>query len=183
MFLGSPYMTLLPVFALDVLDSGSQGLGLLGGSNGLGALVGSLVVAAMSASSRRGALQMAAGVVCGVMLLVFAFAGALPLACASLVIVGLCSAAYRSLNSTMVMSITPPGLYGRVMSVYMMTFALMPLASIPAGALADRIGPQITVGGAGALLVVSVLAIMQFRPRTAQPGRLHPRAGLDAEQG
>jgi len=164
MFLGMPYMTLLPVFALSVLRAGSEGLGLLSGANGIGALAGSLLVAAWGNAPRKALLQLSVGIMYGLALIVFALAGTLPLAMLTLVVVGLAASAYRSVNSTLIMGYTPPELHGRVMSVYLMTFALMPLSSVPAGALADRIGPQVTVGGAGVLLAVSILAIARLHP-------------------
>jgi MFS family permease len=44
-FLAFPYMTVLPVFARDVLNQGPVGLGILGASSGLGAFLGFLVIA------------------------------------------------------------------------------------------------------------------------------------------
>jgi MFS family permease len=163
-FLGMPYMTLLPVFALRVLQAGSPGLGLLSGASGAGALAGSLIVAAWGSARHKGALQLGVGVLYGVALVAFALAGTLPVAATVLVVVGLASAAYRSLNSTLVMSYTPAELHGRVMSVYLMTFSLMPLSGLPAGALADSVGPRLTVAGAGVLLALSVLAITRLHP-------------------
>jgi hypothetical protein len=48
---------------------------------------------------------------------------------------------------------------GRVMSVYMMTWGLMPLGTLPAGALADRSGVPLVVTLQGALLGTVFLAV------------------------
>ncbi len=186
MFLGMPYMTLLPVFALSVLRAGSEGLGLLSGANGIGALAGSLLVAAWGNAPRKALLQLSVGIIYGLALVAFALAGSLPLAVLALLLVGLAASAYRSLNNTLIMSYTPPELYGRVMSVYLMTFALMPLSSVPAGALADSIGPQVTVGGAGLLLAASILAIARLHPDHHEPlsrSPLSARAGQEVTAG
>jgi MFS family permease len=186
MFLGMPYMTLLPVFALSVLQAGSEGLGLLSGANGIGALAGSLLVAAWGNAPRKALLQLSIGIIYGLALVAFALAGSLPLAMLALLLVGLAASAYRSLNNTLIMSYTPTELHGRVMSVYLMTFALMPLSSVPAGALADSIGPQLTVGGAGLLLAASILTIVRLHPdhrESLSRGPLSARAEEEVAAG
>ena len=54
---------------------------------------------------------------------------------------------------------------GRVMSVYMMTWGLMPLGTVPAGALADRAGVPIVVTLQGALLAAVFVGVGLFWPR------------------
>ena len=63
------------------------------------------------------------------------------------------------------MTHTPEELVGRVMSIYMMTFGLMPLAALPAGALADIIGAPFTVGGGALILVVFILFVSVYTPQ------------------
>jgi hypothetical protein len=58
--------------------------------------------------------------------------------------IGLSSASYMTLNGTSLMIATPSELYGRVVSVYMLTFSLFPLASWPMGMVADAIGARTT---------------------------------------
>ena len=59
-----------------------------------------------------------------------------------------------ALNATLIMSNTEPGYYGRVMSVYLLTFGFMPVSTIPAGWLADLIGGPTTIVICGMLVVV-----------------------------
>jgi MFS family permease len=162
--LGMPYQALMPVFAEDVFSVGPSGLGLLMTVNGVGALLGSLVVASMSNLSRRGLVQLGLGVIFGLSLALFAFSGNFYVALFALLIVGGASAAYMSLNSTLVMDKAEPQYHGRVMSVYMLTFSLMPISVLPVGALADAFGAPVTIGIGGLLLVVVV----------ALYGSLHP---------
>ncbi|GAG48544.1 unnamed protein product [marine sediment metagenome] len=53
---------------------------------------------------------------------------------------------------------------GRVMSIYMMTFAFMPMGALPIGALGDAIGVGTAVAGGGATVVFFVLAMAVLRP-------------------
>jgi len=74
-----------------------------------------------------------------------------------LAITGAASAAYASLNNTLLMSSAPPEYHGRVMGVYMMTFAAMPLSSLPASRLAEAIGLPGTLLLCGVLSTASVI--------------------------
>lgn len=162
--LGMPYQALMPVFAEDVFDVGASGLGVMMSVNGIGALLGSLIVASMTGISRRGLALLIMGITFGLSLALFAFGGQYWIALLALLIVGGASAAYMSLNSTLVMDKTDAQYHGRVMSVYMLTFSAMPLSVTPFGALADRFGAPVTIGIGGLLLVVIVLAFAVLNP-------------------
>ena len=175
MFFGMPYQLLLPVFALGILDAGSQGLGILGMASGLGALVGSVGISFVANTPRRQFVQLVLGILFGLTLTAFAFSGSLPVAAGSLAVVGACSAAYMSLNNTLIMQITPRELHGRVMSVYMMTFSLMPLASLPVARLADIVGAPLTVGAMGLLLVAAIVVVNLWSARSIRRQALADR--------
>ena len=162
---GLPYQTLMPLFAEEVFAVGAGGLGALMTANGLGALAGSLAVAAVSGYSRPGVLQLRLGVGFGLALVGFGLAPAFPIALACLAVVGFTSAAYSALNNSLVMAHTEPRLYGRVMSVYLLTFAVMPIGSLPAAWLADHVGGPATVVGGGLAVAVLVVGVaILYRP-------------------
>ena len=165
LFLGMPFQTLLPLFAERIFDVGAGGLGALMAATGVGALAGSLTVAALSSAARPARLQLGTGVGFGLALAGFALAPSFPIAVAALVLVGFLSSAYASLNNTLIVASTEPRLYGRVMSVYLLTFATMPLGAFPMAWLADQIGGRPTVAGAGILVAVAVAGIaLCYRP-------------------
>jgi MFS family permease len=171
MALGMPYQMLMPVFALGELRVGPEGLGLLNAAAGIGALLGSLVLASLGNYPHKARLQTYTGICFGVSLLGFAIAPSFGFALLILPVLGAASAAYMALNNTLVMEHTPREFYGRVMSVYMMTFSLMPLASVPYAALADEIGLRPTLAMAGALMayIVAVVAFGNRIGRKAAP--------------
>ncbi|MSQ28831.1 MAG: MFS transporter [Dehalococcoidia bacterium] len=165
--LGMPYQSLLPLFALQVHNVGSEGLGLLSGVAGSGALAGFLVVAYVSASPRKDRILIASGAGFGLSLVLFALSPTYPLALVMMFLVGVLGNIYMALNNTLVMVNTDSSMHGRVMSVYMMTFALMPLSTLPMSMIADVIGAPYTIAGAGALAAVAVTATaMRSRRRT-----------------
>jgi MFS family permease len=156
MFFGMPFQTLMPLFAERVFGVGAGGLGVLMSAVGLGALAGSLTIAALSRVSRPALLQVGFGIAFGVGLVAFGLAPSFLFAVLALVVVGFASSAFAALNNTMVMANTEPRLYGRVMSVYLLTFATMPLGAFPLALLADQLGGPAVVAGAGLVVAGAI---------------------------
>jgi MFS family permease len=164
MVISMPYQTLLPLFAERVHGMGAQGLGILSAGAGVGALTGSLGIAASTRYRAPARLQMLAGAGLGLSLIGYGLAPIFWLAVLMVAVVGFMSASFMALNNTLIMTNTDPRLYGRVMSVYLLTFGFAPLATIPAGWLADQIGGPITVAGSGAIVTVVILLATIFPP-------------------
>jgi len=160
--LGMPYQNLMPVFA-KVLDVEELGFGFLMAMTGVGALIGSLAIASMGDFKRKGALTLASGIALGATLILFANAPSIALALPALLATGAASTGFMSVNNTLIQMNIPDDVRGRVMSVYMMTFGLMPLGVLPASAIADSMGADVAVTIEGAVLVAFVLALAVFR--------------------
>jgi MFS family permease len=167
LLLGSSYQTLLPAFALNTLNVGAEGLGLMMTAVGIGALTGSLSMAYFSRSKRKGRIQAVAGIGLGLGLLLFAIFSGLkifPLALLALFFVGMSNDFYSTVNNTLIMLNTDRAIFGRVMAVYMMTWSLAALSSAPFGALMDQIGGPPTMALIGGVLAVFVLMMALFHP-------------------
>lgn len=161
--LGFPYQMMLPVFASEeVFGVGARGLGLMSAFAGMGALVGALTVASATGVRRRGRLQLMTGAGFGLSLLVFGASPSFPLALLALAAVGFTGSVYQSLNSTLIMTSSAPAYYGRVMSVNMMGFSLMPIASLPMGIIADHAGAPRTILISGLLVTLFVTCVATF---------------------
>lgn len=163
-FFGMPYQQLMPLFSERVFQVGAAGLGMLMAAVGVGALAGSISVAALANFPRPGLLQMGVGTGFGLTLMAFALSPSFQLAIALLVVVGFTSASHFSLNNTLIMANTEPRLHGRVMSVYLMTFAVMPIATLPMAWLADQIGERGTVAAAGFVVASLTLGVAALYP-------------------
>jgi MFS family permease len=162
---GMPYLQLLPVFQKDVLHVGPRALGMMYTSVGIGALTGSLTVASMAQSAKKNFIQGVAGVTFGVALILFSLS---PLYVLSLVLlfgVGLASQGYMTLNNVLLMESTDPAYYGRVMSTYMLTFSMAPVALMPIGFMADHLGVSLAEVIAGAILAVLMMGFLTFGRR------------------
>ena len=162
---GMSYQMLLPVFAKSVFNSGETGLGLLMSATGIGALVGSTVLASMGDIKNKGLFTILSGFAFGIFMILFGMSNTLTLAFTFLLFVGGGSSVYMALNMTLVMNQAPEEMMGRVMSIYMMTFGLMPVATLPAGALAEAIGAPATVIGFGIFMVLFLIIITVIEPR------------------
>jgi MFS family permease len=163
LLIGMPYQGLLPAVAAQIFHTGAAGLGALSAAAGLGALAGSLVVVSFGRGHRLPRFQLVSGVMFGLALAAFALVGRFVPALFLLALVGAASAAYTSINNTLLMHHAPPEYHGRVMGVYMMSFAAMPLSSLPAAWVADRIGLAPTLLACG-LLSAATVAVLAGRP-------------------
>ena len=162
--LAAPFQFLMPALIVDVYGRGPEAMGLLAAATGIGALVGSLAVASMR-SRRRGRLLIFASLATGVSLLLVSavplFIGALLL----MVPLGLGQTARMTLNQALLIEHVGERYRGRVMSVFMLTWGLMPLGVLPAGLLADWAGVQVSLGVMAALLIAFTVLIYATQPR------------------
>jgi MFS family permease len=161
---GFPYQHLLPVFQKEVLDVGPERLGFMYASVGMGALVASMLIASFPVLVHKGYPQLFAGIAFGIGLVAFALSSVYLLSLGLLLVTGMASQAYATLNSTLMMLNAEPQFFGRVSSINMMSRGFMPLAVLPFGALIDKFGAPATVAMAGGALAMAILLIGAIRP-------------------
>ena len=160
-----PFRFMLPVFIVDVYGRGPDSMGGMLSLFGLGSLAGSLFIASVG-HWRRGMLLLGTSFLSAVALGALAalpfFFVALPI----MALLGLGDSGRRSLNQSLIMEEVDERYRGRVMSVYMMNFGLMPLGMLPAGLVADWLGGQAAIGILAFLMFAVTLAV------TVSQGRL-----------
>ncbi len=156
--LASPFRMLLPVFVVDIYERGPDSMGLLVAIMGGGALIGSMTVAALG-NWRRGMLLIAGAFTSGIALLLIAAFPFYTAAAAIMLLVGLGDSGRRTINMGLIMEVVDDEYRGRVMSVFMMNFGLMPLGVLPVGLATEAFGAQISIGILGGVLII-VAAIM-----------------------
>ncbi len=169
-----PYTVLMPVFADKILHGGARGLGILMGSTGVGALLGALTLA-----SREGVRGLGRWVAlsCGgfaVSLILFSFSRYFWLSAALLLPVGFCMMLQMSSSNTLIQSMVPDHLRGRVMAMYSMMFmGMAPFGALLGGAFADKLGAPLTVAmGAVACLGGALLFYRSLPTIRAEARRL-----------
>lgn len=154
---GMAYAQLLPIVAGDVLDIGAAGLGALFSAVGAGSMLGAFASAALSTHAQKGVLMFSTSLAWAVAIIVFTTARSVPLAIAALLVIGVTAAVSQIACQTILNLALPNEFRGRVMSVFMMTWSVPPLAALPLGWIADQIGVPLTVGVMGGLLLAAML--------------------------
>jgi len=154
-FTGMPYAVLMPVFADQILHGGARALGLLMGASGLGALCAAILLATRKSVSGLGRWVAIACNSFGVALILFSFSRNFWLSVALLVPVGFSIMLEMSSSNTLIQSMVPDHLRGRVMAVYSMMFmGMAPLGALLAGSMAHAIGAPMTVAVGGAISII-----------------------------
>ncbi len=151
---GFSYYALMPAWAREALNVQSDGLGLLMMMMGVGALIGTVALASMRHLSRRGGFLLVNSIVWGIVLALFAQSTSYAMALPLVLLLGLLSSVFMSLNMTLMQVYSSPEMRGRMMSIAMMTFGVMPLSSVPFGAIAESIGTSNALCLSGVLLAV-----------------------------
>lgn len=147
---GFPFLVLMPVVARDVLGRGAVEFGWMSSAVGAGAMVGALGLAAFATRLPKGQVVRWASLVFGVILWLFALSRSLPLSLGVLALTGFTMIVNTATTNTLMQTLAPDELRGRVMSVYTFAFIGMgPIGALQAGWLAERIGAPATlmVGG------------------------------------
>lgn len=158
-----PFRFLLPIFIKDIYHLGPDAMGLLVSLTGLGALIGSLWVASLR-KGYRGQVLIAGTFISGVVLLLVAAIPFYYFAVVMMLFLGLGDSIRRTTNMALLMEGCDEEYRGRIMSIYMLNFGLMPLGVLPAGFMADLVGGQISVGIFALLLVIFTAWVYFFKP-------------------
>lgn len=167
---GMSYVAMMPVFARDVLAVGSQGYGLLMGVSGVGALIGTTTLASLGNVRHKGPLLLAGAAGFGSFIVLFALSRFYPLSLGLLFCMGAVSSVYMTTVNTLLQSLVPDELRGRVMGIYSLTWSIMPLGGFLSGSIADRfadpaVGAPFAVGLGGTLVALMAVALAVTVPR------------------
>jgi MFS family permease len=148
--LSTPYTVLMPVFAKDILHGGPDSMGMLMGAAGVGAVISTIFLARNRDPNTLGRTITFSLVRFGVGLMLFSFSRNFWLSLALLPLVGSGFMLPMSAANTLLQTLTPDQLRGRIMSLFLMMFmGAPPIASLLAGSLALHIGAPLTVALTG----------------------------------
>ena len=162
---GIGMMNLLPAWAKDVLHGDVRTNGWLVSARGFGSLISALMLAYWGSRKMRGRLWTVGAFIMPVMLFAFAWIRWLPLSLVTLLGVGWGFMMVTNNSQAIVQSLVSDNLRGRVMGVYTLVFfGSMPLGSLLAGTVAERIGEPLTVMISAALLMILAIAAWMFLP-------------------
>jgi predicted MFS family arabinose efflux permease len=152
---GISYIILMPVFAGQVLGVGVKGLGILMSGTGIGALAGALVLAGLGDFKFKGRLLVWSVFLFSVSLMAFAVSNSYFLSILTLIFVGASSVIPVALVNTLLQINVPDEFRGRVMSLFMITFAgMVPFGNLISGSLAQSWGAPAALFFCGLICLV-----------------------------
>jgi MFS family permease len=163
---GMPFTVLMPAFADRILHGGPKALGYLMGATGVGAICAALLLAARRNLAGLGRWAALASTSFSIWLVGFAFSRVFWLSALILVPVGFSMVLQMGATNTLIQSMVPDRLRGRVMSIYSMTMmGMAPFGSLFAGYAAAHLGPPRAVAVGAAVCLIASLVFWMRLPR------------------
>jgi MFS family permease len=170
--MGMPYSVLMPIFADKILKGGAKGLGLLMGSSGVGALLGAAVLAGRQGVRGLGNWVMFACAGFGTSLMLFSLSRNFWFSTLLLLPVGFSMMVQMASSNTLIQSMVPDRLRGRVMALYSMMFlGMAPFGALLSGILANLMGAPSTVALGGAVCIAGAVVFRSHLPKIRAEGR------------
>ncbi|HEX4653510.1 MAG TPA: MFS transporter [Candidatus Udaeobacter sp.] len=158
---GWSYAVLMPAFARDVLGRGANGYGILMSASGTGAFVGALLVATFGHLFTPRKLALGGVWLFSAALLAFSFTKNFTLALLFLFVAGFGMLLFFSTSNTVLQTIVPDEMRGRVMGIWSLVFgAMIPLGSLEAGAVAHWVGTPVALAFGAIICAVSALVTL-----------------------
>ena len=144
---GFSHMTMLPVFAKEVLHVGPAGLGYLTAVRQAGGLFGLALLANLRDYRRKGLLMFIIATAFGLGLMAFSLSTAMVYFIIVLAAVNAFAMAVDTLYKTLMLSNVPDEQRGRAMGAWVLSIGVAPVGHLGVGGLATALGAQ------GALLI------------------------------
>ncbi len=166
---GVAHFILMPIFANDVLKVGVKGLGILMSGAGCGALVGALVLARLGDFKYKGKLLLSSAMMFSLSLIIFSLSKSYLLSIFALILIGFSSVIAIALVNTLLQTKVEDRFRGRVMGVFMITFAgMMPFGNLIAGSLAQTMGVSFAVMIGGVICTIFFMVVAIVYPAIAK---------------
>jgi predicted MFS family arabinose efflux permease len=163
---GIGMLTLIPVWAVQIMHGDVTTNGFLLSFRGLGAVIGALTVAGLTARRIRGKMWTLGSFALPILLILFALSPYLMVSLALLFGVGWSLMFILINTNSLVQTTILDSLRGRVMALYMMVFeGGIPIGSLMVGAAASIIDPRLVVIVCGSVLLVFALLVYLIYPK------------------
>ena len=155
------HTSLMPVFARDVLGTGSAGLGILMSAFGIGAIVGSFSLAMVRNLNHPGKFLIASVVAWHGSMLVFSASTIFPLSLGILLFTGMAFSATQVLMTTVLLRTALPEYRGRVVGLRVQAIYAYTFGSLNSGAVAGVWGAP-WAANINAVLGIGLVSILAF---------------------
>jgi len=152
---GFSFSTLIPAWAVKILNGDATTNGILQSARGIGSLSGALFIASLGRFNYRGKVFTLGTLMFPALLIIFSFIRFMPLSLLFLVGVGMMVMFIFNMANSLIQMIVPDELRGRVMAIYSFSFfGLMPVGSLLAGFIAEHSGEPLTIIINASILIV-----------------------------
>jgi MFS family permease len=156
--LGMSYVMMAPAYVSDVLQRDATTLGYLLAVNGVGSFIGTFSVARSHGMRGRGGWILRTLAVFGTLLVVFGLTSSVPLAFASIFLLGITYGFVAALSDTLIQLLVDEAYRGRVTAVFAMIVGLAPGSALLVGWIATMTG----IGWAIAIIGIAMLVYLPF---------------------
>ena len=163
--LAVPYTILMPAFAKDILQGGSNIYGFLIGASGFGALLGAIYLASGKTFLKMGKIIPLSAAIFGLGLILFSFSRFYLFSFILMIVIGFGDMLHTSASNTILQTITDDDKRGRVMSFYTMAIVgIAPFGSLLVGELAKILGTPNTIMIGGVTCIIGALIFLRKLP-------------------
>jgi MFS family permease len=169
------FIHMLPVFAKDVLQVDSRGLGILASAAGVGALAGFLSYAWLQSRLSPRTVIVGALTIYNAALIGLAFSDWYWLSFCAILLAGLCHAYFLTCVQVMLQTLVEDHYRGRVMSVFALVWSLMFLSGFLLNVAGSLVGPRLALAG-GAAIVLAYVWLSLVRATALKNLVLAPKA-------
>jgi len=166
---GVSFVTLMPAWAARVLHGDATTNGFLQSARGAGALAGALVLAWLGKRASRGRLMTRATFLMPAAVLAFSFVRWVPASLAILAVAGVGLIVALNMTNSLLQTLAPDALRGRVMSVYTLAFfGFVPLGGLLIGTVADNWGEPAAVALSGGITLGFAVLVRVLAPKLSR---------------
>jgi MFS family permease len=153
---GLPYITFLPIFAVEVLKVGVKGLGFLVAATGIGSLSAALFIASKGDIKEKNRFLSISALCFSFSLFVFSLSKVFYISIVILTFIGWGIMSFLATANSFLQLSSPDNLRGRVMSVYALVFlGTAPLGNSLIGILANSVGTTKAVNISATICIVA----------------------------
>jgi MFS family permease len=170
------FIHMLPVFAKDVLQVDSRGLGILASAAGVGALAGFLSYGWLQSRLSPRNLMVGALTVYNVALIGLAFSDWYWLSFCAILVAGLCHGYFVTCVQVMLQTLVEDHYRGRVMSVFALVWSLMFFSGFLLNTAGEWVGPHLALAG-GAVIVLAYVWLSLVHATALKKVVLAPKPG------
>ena len=159
-----PYSHLVPVVARDILHVGPGLMGVLQAASGFGALVGAVSVASALNIRSHGRLYIAGSLLAFASLLLFSASRWYLLSLPILVVLGLGTAGFSTMQTSIVMLVAREDMRGKALGVTSQAIGAGPFGALLMGLVANALAPGVAIGFSAVAGIASVGLIALLMP-------------------